>query len=424
MTIAVSAERLGKSYWIPRPDAPRWIEYLTQPGDAARRARRMEVRALEEISFNVDHGEVFGIIGRNGAGKSTLLKILARITAPSVGRAKMKGRVASLLEVGTGFHPDLTGRENVYLNGMLIGMPSREVDKAFDAISDFAGVGPYINVPIKRYSSGMQLRLAFSVAAHLAADIMIIDEVLAVGDAEFQRKCLGAMRDVSSKGRTTLFVSHNMSAVESLCTRVMWLDRGHVRAIGAPEHVIQEYLASGLGEGGEQEERIDLRNLSRGWTLGGGRLTYVTFEREPAAQPRPPWRVAFGEPFSLAVGYTLDRPTPGHVIGISIRNDKGEDILTSHSADWPLNSSPDQLTNAIGRVNLCQPWLRPGTYYIEVLLYSGIQIMDAVGDAAVLVVEEQSARGAPPIALKKGMVAPVWPWSILPASESMNNAGK
>jgi len=376
----------------------------------------MEVKALEEISFSVDQGEVFGIIGRNGAGKSTLLKILSRITNPSTGRAELRGRVASLLEVGTGFHPELTGRENVYLNGMLIGMPSREVDSAFDAICEFAGVGAYINVPIKRYSSGMQLRLAFAVAAHLAADIMIIDEVLAVGDAEFQRKCLGVMRNVSSRGRTTLFVSHNMSAVESLCTRVMWLDRGRVRAIGSPEHVIQEYLASGSGEGGHQPAEIDLGDLSRGWTLGGGRLSHLIFEREPGGQTRPPWRVAFGEPFSLSVRYKLDRPTPGHVLGISIRNDRGDDILTSHSVDQLHGSSSDQLTNATGRVTLSQPWLRPGTYYIEVLLYSGIQLIDYVGDAVALVVEDQSARGAPPVALKKGMVAPVWPWTIVPAS--------
>jgi lipopolysaccharide transport system ATP-binding protein len=212
--------------------------------------------ALDGVSFEVRDGEVFGIIGRNGAGKSTLLKILSRITAPSAGRAEIVGRVASLLEVGTGFHPDLTGRENVYLNGMLLGMTSGAVDKAFDQICDFAGIGAYIDTPIKRYSSGMQLRLAFAVAAHLAADTMIVDEVLAVGDAEFQAKCTTAMRDAAGRGRTTLFVSHNMAAVENLCTRVLWLERGRVIRIGTPEDVVRQYLSGASATAGRVNEYV------------------------------------------------------------------------------------------------------------------------------------------------------------------------
>jgi lipopolysaccharide transport system ATP-binding protein len=194
----------------------------------------------------VPEGEVFGIIGRNGAGKSTLLKILSRITAPTEGRATMRGRVASLLEVGTGFHPDLTGRENVLLNGMLLGMPRREVERVFDEIVDFAGVHAYIDTPIKRYSSGMQLRLAFAVAAHLAADVIIVDEVLAVGDAEFQEKCARTMRASTERGRTTLFVSHNMSLVENLCSRAMLLERGRVSNTGPAASVVRHYLRGAL----------------------------------------------------------------------------------------------------------------------------------------------------------------------------------
>ncbi|MGI8498236.1 MAG: ABC transporter ATP-binding protein [Gemmatimonadaceae bacterium] len=239
--LAVRAESLAKRYRIPHPQAPSVRSYLT-----SRRAwsspRTVNVDALRDVSFEVPEGEVFGIIGRNGAGKSTLLKILSRITTPSGGRATIRGRVASLLEVGTGFHPELTGRENVFLNGMLLGMPRREVLRAFDAICDFSGIGQYIDVPIKRYSSGMQLRLAFAVAAHLAADTMIIDEVLAVGDAEFQAKCTGAMQDAAGEGRTTLFVSHNMPAVENLCSRAMLLDRGTVIRIGTASAVVREYL--------------------------------------------------------------------------------------------------------------------------------------------------------------------------------------
>jgi lipopolysaccharide transport system ATP-binding protein len=241
-SVAVRAERLGKSYRIANPKAPGWRQYLRHRSLQPRAARSLVVQALRDVSFEVPEGEVFGIIGRNGAGKSTLLKILSRITTPSDGRAVMRGRVASLLEVGTGFHPELTGRENVFLNGMLLGMPKRQVERVFDEIVDFAGVETYIDTPIKRYSSGMQLRLAFAVAAHLAADTIIVDEVLAVGDAEFQEKCARTMRASTARGRTTLFVSHNMAAVESLCTRALLLDRGAVVALGPVRDVLQRYL--------------------------------------------------------------------------------------------------------------------------------------------------------------------------------------
>lgn len=244
--VAVRAERLSKRYRIPSPNAPRWTQYLRSPQLARRTSRTAVVEALRDVSFEVPEGEVFGIIGRNGAGKSTLLKILSRITTPSGGRAAMRGRVASLLEVGTGFHPELTGRENVFLNGMLLGMPRREVDAVFDEIVAFAGVETYIDTPIKRYSSGMQLRLAFAVAAHLAADTIIVDEVLAVGDAEFQEKCAHTMRASTERGRTTLFVSHNLALVENLCTRAMLLQRGQVAGIGSTEAVVRQYLRTAV----------------------------------------------------------------------------------------------------------------------------------------------------------------------------------
>ena len=250
--VAVRAERLAKRYRIAHPQAPRWRDYLTHPRQAIQRPRSIEVQALRDVSFEVEEGEVFGIVGRNGAGKSTLLKILSRITSPSAGRATMVGRVASLLEVGTGFHPELTGRDNVFLNGMLLGMPRREIERAFEPITEFADIGPYIDTPIKRYSSGMQLRLAFAVAAHLAADTMIVDEVLAVGDAEFQAKCTSAMRDAAGHGRTTLFVSHNLTAVESLCTRALLLERGAIVAVGPVRDVLRQYL---LGAGGDGDTR-------------------------------------------------------------------------------------------------------------------------------------------------------------------------
>ncbi|WP_052128923.1 polysaccharide ABC transporter ATP-binding protein [Neosynechococcus sphagnicola] len=198
--------------------------------------------ALKEVSFEVQQGEIVGIIGRNGAGKSTLLKILSRITEPTVGYAEMRGQVASLLEVGTGFHPELTGRENVYLNGTIMGMKRWEIDRKFDEIVDFAGIEKFIDTPVKRYSSGMYVRLAFAVAAHLEPEILIVDEVLAVGDAEFQRKCLGKMQDVTTQGRTVLFVSHNMAAVRSLCGRSLLLERGQVAWDGETNEALGQYL--------------------------------------------------------------------------------------------------------------------------------------------------------------------------------------
>ena len=201
-----------------------------------------EIWALKGVSFEVKHGEVLGIIGPNGAGKSTLLKILSRITEPTGGYAEIRGRVGSLLEVGTGFHPELTGRENVYLNGAILGMSKAEIRRKFDDIVSFAGVEKFIDTPVKRYSSGMQVRLAFAVAAHLDPEILIIDEVLAVGDAEFQKRCLGKMNEVARSGRTVLFVSHNMAAVEALCTRAILLRTGRVVACGIPSSVIVTHL--------------------------------------------------------------------------------------------------------------------------------------------------------------------------------------
>jgi lipopolysaccharide transport system ATP-binding protein len=212
------------------------------------RARTETFWALRDVSFEVAQGEVVGIIGGNGAGKSTLFKILSRITEPTVGRAEIRGRVGSLLEVGTGFHPELTGRENTFLNGAILGMTRQETARKFDEIVAFAEVERFIDTPVKHYSSGMYLRLAFAVAAHLEPEILIVDEVLAVGDAAFQKKCLGKMGDVARQGRTVLFVSHNLLAVESLCQRAIWLQGGRIQEQGPAGRVISQYLGSNAGE--------------------------------------------------------------------------------------------------------------------------------------------------------------------------------
>ncbi|HLY70469.1 MAG TPA: polysaccharide ABC transporter ATP-binding protein [Puia sp.] len=223
---------------------------IGEENDRTKKTDSEYVWALRDINFEVKRGEALGIIGRNGAGKSTLLKILSRTTVPTIGSIKIKGRVASLLEVGTGFHPELTGRDNIFLNGAILGMTKREIKNKFDEIVDFAGVQRYIDTPVKRYSSGMYVRLAFGVAAHLEPEILIVDEVLAVGDAEFQKKCLGKMKDVSDKqGRTVLFVSHNMTAIKSLCTTVISLGNGLITEIGDSNSVINNYLYNHMNGG-------------------------------------------------------------------------------------------------------------------------------------------------------------------------------
>ncbi len=254
----ISVENLSKSYRLGQINtgtftndlAVMWSKMRGKPNPF--KAERIDhgnreggvLWALRDVNFTVQQGEVLGIIGRNGAGKSTLLKILSRVTAPTSGRVKVKGRIASLLEVGTGFHPELTGRENIFLNGAILGMSQREIVRKFDEIVDFADVEKFIDTPVKRYSSGMYVRLAFAVAAHLEPEILVVDEVLAVGDAEFQKKCLGKMGDVAKGGRTVLFVSHNMQAVRQLCKKTIWIDKGQIKAYEMTHHLVDDYIRS------------------------------------------------------------------------------------------------------------------------------------------------------------------------------------
>jgi lipopolysaccharide transport system ATP-binding protein len=248
------------------------IEFVKRP--LGRRTSDADsIWALKDVSFDVGEGEVVGIIGKNGAGKSTLLKILSKITYPTEGDIKVRGRVASLLEVGTGFHEELTGRENIYLNGSILGMRKRQVDERFDAIVAFSGVEQFIDTPIKRYSSGMRLRLGFAVAAHLEPDVLIVDEVLAVGDAGFQKKCLDTLEGLRRGGRTVLFVSHNLAAVENLCSRGIWLDGGRVCKDGGAKDVIVAYMASFAGGSATESTLMDSENR-----LGSGEIRYTRVE--------------------------------------------------------------------------------------------------------------------------------------------------
>jgi lipopolysaccharide transport system ATP-binding protein len=255
--IAVSVRGVSKSYTIAHNEERHVTlaeTLLARARNPLKRAKRETFWALNDVSFDIRKGDVVGIIGRNGAGKSTLLKILSRITEPTKGEIEVRGRIGSLLEVGTGFHPELTGRENVFLNGAILGMSKAEIRKQFDAIVEFAGVEKFLDTPVKRYSSGMYVRLAFAVAAHLRTEILIVDEVLSVGDSEFQRKCLGKMKDVASLGRTVLLVSHNMAAVSNLCGSALLMKAGGLKLSGPCQQVIEHYIA------GEdiRSERTDL----------------------------------------------------------------------------------------------------------------------------------------------------------------------
>ncbi len=288
--------------------------------------RQDTIWALRHVTFDVNQGDVLGVIGRNGAGKSTLLKLLSRITEPTEGYASIRGRVGSLLEVGTGFHPELTGSENIYLNGAILGMKRREIDRRFDEIVAFAEVEKFINTPVKRYSSGMYLRLAFAVAAHLEPEILLVDEVLAVGDAEFQRKCLGKMSDVSQEGRTVLFVSHNMSAILNLTKEAIVLDRGRVVMHAPTEEAVDYYLSSGFSQTGEriwQPEEIP--------PLAAPFRPICLRALDPRGQAAETLRSI--EPITLEFEYTLDSAITGLRIGIVLMSNRGEYIFTAFDTD-------------------------------------------------------------------------------------------
>lgn len=284
--------------------------------------------ALRDVSFEVRRGQVLGIIGRNGAGKSTLLKILSRVTEPSAGWAEITGRVGSLLEVGTGFHPELTGRENIYLNGAILGMKRSEIDHKFDEIVAFSEVEQFLDTPVKRYSSGMYLRLAFAVAAHLEPEILVVDEVLAVGDAEFQRKCLGKMSDVAQQGRTVLFVSHNMSAILRLTEETIVLDRGCMVYRASTPQAIDFYMASGFSQSGE-----------RTWEASAILAEAAPFRpialRVHDARGRSVDTLRSVEPMAIEFEYALDAPITGLRVGIYLLSMRGEYVFASFDTDDP-----------------------------------------------------------------------------------------
>ena len=359
--------------------------------------------ALKDISFEIKQADIVGLIGRNGAGKSTLLKILSRITEPTTGRIEIIGRIGSLLEVGTGFHPELTGRENIFLNGAILGMSRKEINRKFDEIIDFAEIEKFIETPVKRYSSGMYVRLVFAVAAHLEPEILLVDEVLAVGDAAFQRKCLGKMSTIAGEGRTVVFVSHNMSAIQTLCTRGIYLDEGKVELDGDISRVVSYYLSS-------LEQSAAAPLIERRDRTGKGNIRLSKIEITSPGE----WEsntLSTGRPALIKFGITQAKP--GVNCHFTIYNQIGQPITTFKS--WIVG--PEDVRNAkTGTEVSCtidELLLIPGQYRIDVAIYANSELEDHIESAAIFQVEQGQVRGRPlPEESSFGNVAMPHSWII------------
>jgi lipopolysaccharide transport system ATP-binding protein len=359
-------------------------------------AHPREFWALRGLTLDIAAGEIVGIIGANGAGKSTLLKILSRITAPTLGRVEIRGRVGSLLEVGTGFHPELTGRENVYLNGAILGMRRSEIEERFDEIAAFSQVGRFIDTPAKRYSSGMRLRLAFAIAAHLDPEILMIDEVLAVGDAAFQRKCLGKMNDVSHHGRTVLFVSHNMNAVASLCNRAIWLQDGCAVCEGSPDRVITAYLESARAESRALRTRgaglYDLRGAPRNGSQAHSRANVIESFSIRDGNNALTDMLACGEAVTFEIGYSHSEALARVGLGIVIsKPDVGNLVaLQTHVQHGPLDKLPP---SGVARCHVPRLRLTPGSYTLSIGITTGGEQLDWIERCVELEILPQDVYG-------------------------------
>jgi len=397
----------------------RQLKGLFGENRSARESGPTDYWALRDVSFDVNHGEVVGVIGKNGAGKSTLLKILSRITEPTEGRARVFGRVGSLLEVGTGFHPELTGRENIYMNGAILGMSKADIDRRFDEIVAFAEIDTYLDTPVKRYSSGMQLRLGFAVAAHMEPEILIVDEVLAVGDAAFQKKCMGKMGDVASGGRTVLFVSHNMAAVQHLCSQAILLAGGKVAKIGPTPAIVQQYLSprnagaqaelsSGILYSAEPSTELDYQVTKIAMLDHAGRplnklhtWDYVKFRVEFQSKKRVP---------SASLDLQITSPDGARVVWCSTQPDSNVpfDIQPGRShvdcvfPQFPLTAGAYYIAAALAIPN--QSWLTPidNTISLEV---AGRDVF-------------HSGRMVPQVS--RALIAPEHTWSVGGASRETN----
>ena len=399
----ISVEELGKEYLVgcSEKSGDTFREMIVSAAAAPfRRLKRLSgkanpeerIWALKDVSFQVKEGEVVGIIGRNGAGKSTLLKILSRITAPTQGHVKMHGRVSSLLEVGTGFHPELTGRENIYLNGAILGMSHAEIGQKFDEIVEFSGVERFLDTPVKRYSSGMSVRLAFGVAAHLEPEILLVDEVLAVGDVEFQKKCLNKLGDLAGGGRTVVFVSHSMRAISHLCQRGIVLSSGTVTHDEGVQEAIRHYLAAGARE---SEGYIDLEACPPVTARGNQEAVFTSFRlRNSIGQTTA--QLGFGEAMTVEVSLESSRLLTGTVFGFSFVSADGRELQGTAAQDGGIESVIP--AGRSGFECLIDPMiLTPGTYYLRAAIYRpGIlyHYIEEILRFEVLAIS-QHRRGAP-----------------------------
>jgi lipopolysaccharide transport system ATP-binding protein len=378
VTYIVSARGLSKDYRIPHLARPKGIANSEGDGLVDRIRSKLgrfteTARVLNDISFDVNEGEIVGIIGRNGSGKSTLLKILSRIIRPTAGSATIKGRIGALLEVGTGFHPDLTGRENVALNGTLLGMSQAQIRSRFDEIVEFAEVERFLDLPVKYYSSGMYTRLAFAVAAHLDPEILIVDEVLSVGDAEFQKKCLGKMGSMTRAGRTVFFVSHNMAAVSELCTRCLLLRSGQLVCDDVSENAIQHYV-----ETGDSTTGSEIR-LSR---PAGDTPVYLSRAALMNANGNLSSKVEMGEGAVLEIDYVIERPLRDVNLGLLVSRN-GVPLLNSLETDAAEELRQTRDVGAYrARIELPLQHLKEGAYTVEFPIHYGRQ--DMTEAAAVL----------------------------------------
>jgi len=436
-SIAIRAENLGKQYHIGSTKRQKYrtvrdsiVGALSTP---LRRARNLlkghaasdlyqTIWALEDISFEVKPGEVVGIIGRNGAGKSTLLKILSRITEPTTGTGDIYGRIGSLLEVGTGFHPELTGRENVYLNGAILGMTRREIVSRFDEIVDFSGVEEFIETPVKHYSSGMRLRLAFAVAAHLEPEILIIDEVLAVGDAAFQRKCLDKMQTVSEHGRTILFVSHNMSAITRLCERTILLDQGRILEDGPSHQVIGAYLNSGLSTSAAREWDDPAQ-------APGDEAIRIRGVRVRTEEGQISDAVDIRLPVLLEVEYDINQPNKQWMFYFTLRNDEGQAIFCTIDTDPEWRGRPRPAGHYISRVRIPGNLLAEGTVFVTIAARTleptilRVSVREAVAFQVIDRMDSDSARGDHAGDLG-GIVRPLLDWNTEFSQNGQNGHSK
>ena len=413
----VLVQNLSKRYRIGRPSASdghrRRLSLLASPFEylatTLRPPSESEILwALKDVSFEVARGEVVGIIGRNGAGKSTLLKVLSRITEPTSGRAVLFGRVGSLLEIGTGFHPELTGRENIYLSGAILGMHGAEVARKFDEIVAFAEVERFLETPVKRYSSGMYVRLAFAVAAHLETEILLMDEVLAVGDTAFQKKCLGKMGDVATQGRTVLFVSHNLVAVQNLCRRALWLDGGTVAEAGETKVVISSYLAASRRELSEQvwDDPASAPGNDK------VRLRRVAVRPQEA---RPGSSLTMETPLAVEIEYwNID---PGTALHLSLRFLTEEHVVAFSTASQE-DSPVDRNGNASEGLYRCVCYLpgdllNEGTYRMTILVVRDAgKVIFRMEDALVFEIMNDGTRPGFRYAGEPGAVRPKLLWEV------------